>query len=580
MGEAFERASLSPHLAILRDPANTLTLADVMSPERAVQFVPNRAACPSFGYAKDAIWVRFSIRSESVRPLELVTELANARGDWLEWHVVSGGRAEAVVLAGNRRTGQRSMNRAPMPALPLALGPGEEKTVYLRVETETSVILPLTLYSPFGYMHQAMKRNAWNYGHVGLSLALVLISLSMALVLRSRLFAFHAGLVLFYLVHVWIYSGYYVWMEWPAGGYMARQGMLGAGGLALVFLLAHVREFFGAEMLTSRLYFFIQLMTWVMLGCVLLTLVLPYWVGVWLVNLVWIAVNGISAGTSIWQYAVRKRNYWRFNLLAWGISACMLSLVILELSGVVPTVLNPEEVLRNLLLVIAILLLVAMFDRLQLLARRDLLAREADRSLAEARFQTLRYQINPHFLFNTLNSIEALSREQPERIPELVGRLATFLRTTLDVRRDALTPFSREIESVQAYLGIESVRFEERLAVEFSLDPAAGAVRVPELILQPLVENAIKHGMKTSPAPLRIRIASRLEGAWLEVKVENSGLWATGEPGGRGAAGIGLANLKDRLTHLYDRRHGFTVEARDGWVTATLRLPVTREAGA
>jgi hypothetical protein len=128
------------------------------------------------------------------------------------------------------------------------------------------------------------------------------------------------------------------------------------------------------------------------------------------------------------------------------------------------------------------------------------------RLLAQARLETLRYQLNPHFLYNALNSIEALSREAPTQIPETVRRLCECLRYALHPKKNGLATLEQELHAVSSYLRVEEIRFGENLVVETDVSDAVRSVAVPEFLLQPLVENAIKYGMRTSEMPLRVVI--------------------------------------------------------------------------
>jgi PAS domain S-box-containing protein len=204
-------------------------------------------------------------------------------------------------------------------------------------------------------------------------------------------------------------------------------------------------------------------------------------------------------------------------------------------------------------------------------------AEETERRLVQSRLETLRYQINPHFLFNVLNTLDALSKKNPDRITKLVGRLARYLRSTLSPGDSGFVPLREELETMESYLALEEVRFEEDLAVSISMDPGILDLPVPELLLQPLVENAVKHGMKTSPMPLRIRVAGRAAGGRLFIEVANTGKWLPREkrPGERN--GVGLENLEKRLDLAFAGRYRLTTGEAGGWVSMTVEIPVERE---
>jgi LytS/YehU family sensor histidine kinase len=198
--------------------------------------------------------------------------------------------------------------------------------------------------------------------------------------------------------------------------------------------------------------------------------------------------------------------------------------------------------------------------------------RETERLLADARWQTLRYQLNPHFLFNVLTSVEALSREAPGKIPGLMRRLAAYLRLTLEPHDRPRVPIEQEMEALQAYLDIEKVRFEEQLDVAIELDPAARGVPVPGLLFQPLIENSIKYGMRTSAMPLKIVIRIQVRDDHIEVAVGNSGYWVEAGSAGCGE-GVGLANLRGRLELLFGDHYDFKTEECENWVWVAMQIP-------
>ena len=192
----------------------------------------------------------------------------------------------------------------------------------------------------------------------------------------------------------------------------------------------------------------------------------------------------------------------------------------------------------------------------------------------EARLRMLRYQLNPHFLFNALNSIGALAGEAPHRIQRMVGELSGFLRySLLDTERLEVT-LGEEIRAVGQYLEVEKVRFEDDLEVHIDVDPAAAERLVPAFLVLPLVENAIKHGRRTSSMPLRILVHGRIEADALIIEVQNTGRWAgagqSSEP--PAGTGTGLRNLRERLGAHYPWRHRFDVYEEGGSVHARIRI--------
>lgn len=201
-------------------------------------------------------------------------------------------------------------------------------------------------------------------------------------------------------------------------------------------------------------------------------------------------------------------------------------------------------------------------------------ALRADALASQARLEMLRYQVNPHFLFNALNSIRALIEEDRDKARLMVTELSEFFRYSLLHARSGEIPLEAELDAIRSYLAIQKIRFEERLEVAWEISPEANAARLPGFLVHPLVENAVKHGMETSPMPLRIGISARLSGRRLAVEVTNSGRLA---PNGTcEGTGTGLANVRERLAHHFPGRHAFTIAEEKDLVVA--RLEVDTEA--
>jgi two-component system LytT family sensor kinase len=218
---------------------------------------------------------------------------------------------------------------------------------------------------------------------------------------------------------------------------------------------------------------------------------------------------------------------------------------------------------------------------------------QALRAVAAARDAQLRmlaYQLNPHFLFNTLNSIRALINEDRQRAREMVTALSGYLRYALVERPLHVALLEEEVASVRGYLAIEQVRFEERLDVRMDVEPAALRCEVPAFLLNPLVENAVRHGAAgTAGAPLVVRVEARLvEPDRLRLVVENSGRWAGGgstaseadEDDDGPPGGVGLANVRARLEALHPAEHRLEIEEADGRVRVLVELPARIRAEA
>lgn len=206
--------------------------------------------------------------------------------------------------------------------------------------------------------------------------------------------------------------------------------------------------------------------------------------------------------------------------------------------------------------------------RLNALERDEKLAARLDEE--KARLEVLRYQLNPHFLYNTLASICGTARTNPEATRTMAQRLADFCRQTL-TRNEETETVAEELRMLQAYLDIEKTRWRDSLKIEIDVASDALDQRLPSFLLLPLLENAIKHGGRTTRGDLCIRLAIHRAGAGLAITVGNSGIWDTVTPN-PDSTGIGLENLHRRLRRYYPDAHALTVEAKDGWVAVHLHL--------
>ncbi len=205
---------------------------------------------------------------------------------------------------------------------------------------------------------------------------------------------------------------------------------------------------------------------------------------------------------------------------------------------------------------------------------------EQERLLLQARMVALQNQINPHFLFNTLNTISSLVRFDPDTAREMILKLATILRRLLH-STDSFVPLREEVEFIDNYLDIEVVRFgRDKLRVQKDLDPASLEVMVPSMLLQPLVENCIKHGLAPKVEGGSVTLRSRLIKSRLVLEVEDDGIGMgaaqlVGQPEGLGGGGIGMANVAERLKVLYGDTAKMIIDSREGGGTSIrLRLPI------
>jgi two-component sensor histidine kinase len=284
------------------------------------------------------------------------------------------------------------------------------------------------------------------------------------------------------------------------------------------------------------------------------------------------------------------RSVWMHILIAMGISAA-IEIVWLQISLVLQTYIEPEvmarvrsnwpEVYATAVLsrvvsgaftyaaVLGVATTLAYHRRFR---ERELRTAQLEAQLALAQVQALKMQVHPHFLFNTLHAITVLIREDPAAATRVVTRLGDLLRLTLSRATTAQVSFRRELEILTLYLEIEHTRFHDRLEISYDVQPITLDALVPDLILQPLVENAIRHGVSPNAGIGRIAVRSRREGEWLLLEIEDNGM---GLPEGQALRqGIGLTTTSARLERLYGARHELALaNLVGGGCVARIRIP-------
>jgi two-component system, LytTR family, sensor kinase len=207
-------------------------------------------------------------------------------------------------------------------------------------------------------------------------------------------------------------------------------------------------------------------------------------------------------------------------------------------------------------------------------AQLALRASRLDASLARANLETLRMQLNPHFLFNTLNAISVLAlKGERQSVVRMLTLLSDLLRLTLE-QQQQVVPLREELDLLERYLQIEQVRFRDRLTVERDIAPGVLDAEVPSLLLQPLVENAIRHGISASGGPGHVRIEAAAQDGTLELRVLDSGPGFAAHPA-TSRTGLGLVNTRARLEQLYGADHELELSNRmTGGAAVTVRLPL------
>ncbi|MFH1197823.1 MAG: histidine kinase [bacterium] len=200
---------------------------------------------------------------------------------------------------------------------------------------------------------------------------------------------------------------------------------------------------------------------------------------------------------------------------------------------------------------------------------------QANQLAQAAQLQMLRYQLNPHFLFNSLNSIRALIEEDKSRAKSMITELSEFLRYSLVSKNYSDVPLSSELEAIKHYLAIEKTRYEENLDVTYDIDNEAENFPVLSFLIHPIIENAIKYGMQTSKLPLRLKISAKVEDEKIKIEMCNSGRWiesAERENMHIKSTGTGLKNVRERLQNAFPDNYVFEIKHDEDMVCVRIEI--------
>jgi len=211
----------------------------------------------------------------------------------------------------------------------------------------------------------------------------------------------------------------------------------------------------------------------------------------------------------------------------------------------------------------------------QIAHQKAIIASQLNNQLIESQLQTLKMQINPHFLFNTLNVISVLvMKSEQEQATQMINRLSNFFRNSLDDNAQQWIPLKKELANVEQYLAIEQVRFGDRISIVKNYDENVMLIPVPSMLLQPLVENAMQHGLEEKEGKGELVITCCIKAEYLSITLTDNGAGCNFEDVNF-KQGIGLSNIKSRLQQLYGAKHKFIYNSNEyGGVTVIVELPI------
>ena len=195
-------------------------------------------------------------------------------------------------------------------------------------------------------------------------------------------------------------------------------------------------------------------------------------------------------------------------------------------------------------------------------------------AMNEMHLNQLKSQLNPHFIFNALNSMRALVDEEPTKAKIAITQLSNILRNSLITDKKKVVSFRNELNTVKDYLALESIRFEERLKVNYDIDPSSDGFEIPPMMMQTLVENAIKHGVSNLMEGGIIEVSSKVDKSILNLKIRNSGQIVNGIKNPKTQSGVGLINTKERLKLIYSDKASFRIyNENDNFVVTEVTIP-------
>lgn len=554
------------------DASGALSIGDLLERPGTADFLPMTAPLPSFGFTEDAVWLRLDLREEPDMDRTLLFSLRTARLREVDWYLVRDQRLIQHRAEGIDRPPTEAL-RGRYPAFLAELPAGEAYTLYLRVRSDSSVWLPLHWASLSDMLEMEMRWNFLEQAFLGFGFAMVIISILVSLAHPGGGFVRLAGITFFFLGYHLLFHGYLDWWFPGLPAWFHRHLLLVCAGGSSLFMLLFTKNYFLDKAIGRFSRGLLTCCPPVCLVLVLILTVMPFRSAAELTLLLNLFVYGFGLFLSGQMYFRHRIPSDFCFLLAWLFTTLTIAAFGLQIHLTVSGPLHPLNITRMLIPMMYLFFLAANLQRQRNLLDEKEKLLEARQAETRAHLEALRYQLNPHFLFNALNSIEALALEDPRKISPLVRKLATVLRLRLKPSKGGVNTLKEELKMVRAYLDIEKIRFEERLDVEWRLSAEEETLPVPEMILQPMVENAIKYGMIMNEE-MRIRIVTAERENSLCLQVWNKGRLVRNPPADSTGNGIGLKNLQTRLNFHYGDRAAFMLREEMGWVVAEVDIPL------
>lgn len=424
--------SATPFLSILRDPSGAMTLVEAREAYAAGRFEETTRLWPQFGFTPDAIWVRVEFRSEAADADDWLVELRTARMDELDWYELHGDAAVCHVAAGNQRPRKPELPNYKFPVFPLHLLPGEAVEVYLRVASQASVHIPLSVWTPASYAEAQGRNEALFASFFGYMAALILLSLVLSLFTRDRGFAIYSLSLVSIVFNYFINSGYYAWLRFPAVAWASHAGTIITVEITFILILMYLRHFFDLRTAAPRLdrrvvrpsIFLTALLAAVFLAG-------PYRVSIQIVQFQALALGIFSMCVAL-VFWMRGNRIARFYFLGWVVFWILFVWTLLQYRGVLPMPTIPEYPAIISIAASMTLFFFAMADRVRDIRRRA----------EQSRFQILELEQRMR------RDLQGQARQQQQLIRDLhdgIGGLTANVGLVAEIgRRDAKDEKARD----------------------------------------------------------------------------------------------------------------------------------------
>ncbi len=537
-------SSLANYLSILSDPSKQITIDDLISGKHKQRFIDEPRLASSASFTNSKVWVHCTIRNMTSSETRLVVELSMARLTHAQWMIVEDGVVRDCTPAGAFEIQEGIVPAKQYPRIAFSLRANQSIDLYLVAESDTLIWFPMVIGSEDVFARFDRMRLMKDFFLLTSCLATAIILLLLGIATRERMYSAIALFTGCYAIRISLFDGH-IRMIFPELSLWWERQFYGAiTAISVVLILSIDYKLIRLQKIPqwiSRLRITVILLF--VVGTIL-TLVLDYRLSIQYLMSISILAGLIYTIVCL-SIALRLRTW-----LAW----LWLTIWLFITADIIVQYMTQSMVIpysrRNYFFPSGIFIfLVWLVNHHLSLIHAKLKLAESLRGEAESKLLALRSQLDPHLLFNCLSSIDALSRDNPAKIPQLVDKLASFLRFRLASPSAMLRPLNDELNALTAYLDIEMIRFGDSLKATFETDEEANDFDVPEFILQPLVENAIKHGFQADK-PVELKVKSSVNSGRLLVEISN---FSPTQPDIKtlGGFGIGISNTRERLKCLY-----------------------------